>query len=99
MGAAQRTVWLRRWLSRRLWLPAFLYAAMPWIYGGLGGLALVSGLFLPDPAWILPYLLLLSTAGIHAGIWVLILRRRWRYRRLLKAREPDPGAESRSVLS
>lgn len=99
MGEAQRTVWLRHWLTRRVWLPRYLYAAIPWVYGSLGGVALVSGLFLPDPAWIVPYLLLLSTAGIHAGIWALILRRRFRYRRLRTARERDPGVESPSTLS
>ena len=77
----------RHWTTRRLWLPRPLYAALPWMYCALGACALASGLFLPQPGWIIPYILLLAVACLHGGIWVLMLRRRHRYRLLRSARD------------
>ena len=77
---------MRSWATRRLWLPKPLYAAVPWVYCGLGASALASGLFLPHPVWIVPYLLLLAVACVHAGVWVLMRRRRYRYRLRRRAR-------------
>jgi hypothetical protein len=71
---------------RRVWLPAPVYAAMPWVYCALGAAALGSGLFLPDPAWRAPYLLLLAVCGLHAGIRILLLRRRFRLARRRRQR-------------
>lgn len=68
---------------------------MPWIYCSLGAAALLSGLFLPEPGWMAPYLLLLAVIAIHAGAWCLVLRRRYRLGRLLqqrRARAPDGRA-------
>lgn len=73
---------LRRVLARRLWLPGPVYAALPFLYLLLSALALASGLYLPDPGWILGYLLLISTGCLHAGVWLMLLRRRHRLRRI-----------------
>ena len=84
---------------RRIWLPTWLYEAIPWIYCVLGAAALLSGLFLPEPGWRAPYLLLLALISLHLGVWCLMLRRRYRLGRLRRqrqARSPDgrafPGA-------
>ncbi len=69
---------LRDLLGKRLWLPAPLYAAIPWIYLGAGSGALMGGIFLPDWAWTLPYAFLLGLACLHAGIAVASMRRRGR---------------------
>lgn len=65
----------------RLWLPRWIYRALPYLYLALALLALAAGLFLPEPGWALPYLLLMGLGGLHAGLAVLSVRRRWRRRR------------------
>jgi hypothetical protein len=73
-------------LNRRVWLPAPLYAALPFLYLLFGALALASGIWLPDPGWILGYLLLTSAGCLHAGLWFMMLRRRRRHARLRRSR-------------
>jgi len=75
---------------RRVWLPAALYGALPWLYAGLGAGALASALFLPEPAWRAPYLLLLAVGCLHVGIAVAALRRRHRLRHLRAQRAARP---------
>ena len=77
---------LWRFLSRRLWLPGALYAALPFLYLLLGAGALASGIYIPDPGWIISYLLLISTICLHGGIWLMLLRRRRRHARLRRIR-------------
>lgn len=92
---------LRRLLSRRIWIPAPLYAALPYLYLLLGALALASGIYLPDPGWVLGYLLLISAGCVHAGVWFMMLRRRRRHSRLRGSRArripcaPLPGSTHR----
>jgi hypothetical protein len=84
-----------RILGRRIWLPAPFYAALPCLYLLLGSLALVSGIYLPDPGWLLGYLLLLSTVCMHAGLWFMALRRRRRHARLRRNRaQRIPGTRT-----
>lgn len=95
MGAPAATTPAGSRASRRLWLPTGLYEAMPWIYCGLGACALVSGLFLPHPGWMAPYLLLLAVTGLHLGLWFLMLRRRYRLGRLRRQRRaPSPEGQA-----
>jgi hypothetical protein len=90
---------LRQLLARRIWIPAPFYVALPFLYLLLGALALASGIWLPDPGWILGYLLLISAGCVHAGLWLLMLRRRHRHARLRRSRmqrsagspTPDPA--------
>lgn len=77
---------------RRVWLPRFVYEAIPWVYCGLGAVALWSGLFMPEPDWLAPYLLLLAVTGLHLGVWCLMLRRRYRLGRLRRERQSRSGA-------
>lgn len=82
----------------RIWLPRWLYAALPYLYLLLGTLALVSGLFLPEPGWAVPYLLLISLAGLHGGAALLALRRRWhRRRRQWENKECTPASQRPSA--
>lgn len=79
-SAPERTVGaprLRVLLCKRIWLPRPLYVAVPWIYLACGTGALAGGLYLPDPAWPLPYAVLLALGCLHAGIAILS----WRHRR------------------
>jgi hypothetical protein len=91
----------RRLLYRRVWLPGYLYAALPFLYLLLGILALASGIWLPDPGWVLGYLLLISAGCMHAGVWFMMLRRRRRHSRLRRSRaqrspcSPVPGSAHR----
>ena len=85
---------VHRILGRRIWLPAPFYAALPCLYLLLGGLALASGIYLPEPGWILGYLLLISTGCLHAGLWLMALRRRRRHSRLRRNRAKRiPGSQ------
>jgi ABC-type uncharacterized transport system permease subunit len=47
----------------------------------VGAAALLSGLYARDWTWILPYLVLIGLAGLHAGIAIAALRYRFRRRR------------------
>lgn len=85
---------MRRFLSQRLWLPAPVYAALPFLYLLLSALALASGLYLPEPGWILGYLLLISAGCLHAGVWLMLLRRRHRHSRLRRIRARRPSKAS-----
>lgn len=92
---------MRRLLSRRIWIPGPLYAILPFLYLLLGALSLASGIYLPDPGWILSYLLLISVCCVHAGVRFMLLRRRRRHSRLRRARAqrspggPVPGSAHR----
>jgi O-antigen/teichoic acid export membrane protein len=91
MGAPAEAGTSGRRAFRRVWLPTIWYEAMPWIYCSLGASALLSGLFLPDPGWMAPYLLLVAVTALHVGLWFLMLRRRYRLgrrRRQRQARSP-----------
>ena len=83
---------LRRFFTRRLLLPGVLYAALPFLYLLLGAAALASGIYMPDPGWIIGYLLLISAVCLHAGTWFMLLRRRRRHARLRRTRaQRTPG--------
>jgi hypothetical protein len=60
--------------TRKIWLPKFLYDAIPWFYlvSGLG--AFVATLYVSEWFWVLPHYLLFSAACVHLGF--LVLRRR-----------------------
>jgi len=61
-------------LSRKVWLPKFLYAVLPYFYlvSGIG--ALVATMYIGHWSWIVPHYILFSAACLHMGI--LIYRRR-----------------------
>lgn len=61
-------------LSRKVWLPKLLYAAVPYFYLISGLSALLATIYINHWLWILPHYLIFSVATLHAG--VLILRRR-----------------------
>ena len=69
---------VKSWLFRRVWLPAFIYEAMPLIYIACGLLALSAALFLPGWTWILPWLIIFGVALMHLGLGILGLRHRFR---------------------
>jgi hypothetical protein len=71
---------LARLLTRRVWLPRWLYALVPWLYLLLGSAALASAVLLPEPDWILPFAALAGLALLHAGLWVATVRYRQRRR-------------------
>ena len=61
-------------LSRKIWLPRLLYAALPCFYilAGLGALA--ATIYIGEWFWVLPHYLLFACACLHMG--VLVMRRR-----------------------
>jgi len=61
-------------LSRKVWLPKALYAALPWFYLLTGFAALAATLYIGHWVWVLPHYALFSIACLHMG--VLIHRRR-----------------------
>lgn len=69
---------LWRVLSQPVWLPQSLYELLPFAYLMLGGAALGSALFLPEPAWVMPYGLLLGIGSVHAAVALTRLRLRRR---------------------
>ena len=71
---------IRRLLFRKLWLPRVVYEALPYLYIGLGAVALASALFSPDWTWVVPYVVLLGLICLHAGLAIAALRYRFRRR-------------------
>jgi len=65
-------------LTRKLWIPKALYAALPFFYILSGIVALLATLYISDWFWVLPHYLLFSAACVHMG--VLVHRRRRRRR-------------------
>ena len=63
-------------LSRKIWIPKFLYAALPYFYVGSGVAALLASLYIGHWLWILPHYLFFAAACLHMGI--MIYRRRHR---------------------
>lgn len=60
--------------TRKIWLPKFLYDAIPYFYLVAGLSAFVATLYVSEWFWVLPHYLLFSAACVHLGY--LILRRR-----------------------
>lgn len=71
---------LRGLLLRKLWLPRFLYEALPYIYISCGLAALLAAAFAPDWTWILPYVILVGLVCLHAGLAIATMRLRFRKR-------------------
>lgn len=69
---------LRRALLKRIWLPHFIYEALPWIYIGCGLVALSAALYLPGRTWILPWAIVFGLAAVHLGIRIAALRHKFR---------------------
>lgn len=63
-------------ISRKLWLPKFLYNALPYFYLIAGFMAFFATLYISEWFWVLPHYLLFSAACIHLGL--LVFRRRHR---------------------
>lgn len=61
-------------LSRKIWIPKLLYAALPYFYIFSGTAALVATLYIGHWFWILPHYLFFAAACLHMGI--MIYRRR-----------------------
>ncbi len=68
----------RQIFLRKLWLPRGLYEALPYLYIAVGMLALLSAIFSPGWAWILPYVLLAGLILLHLGLGLVALRYRFR---------------------
>ncbi len=65
-------------LLRRLWLPRFVYEALPYLYIACGLVALVSATYVPDWTWIVPWAILIGLICLHAGLALATLRYRLR---------------------
>ncbi len=72
---------VRKFLFRKLWLPRAIYEALPYLYILAGLITLISGIYLPDGTWMLPYVVLLGLVCLHAGLAVATLRYRYSHRR------------------
>lgn len=68
-------------LLKPIWLPPGIYAAVPWMYLGMGSTALLGGLYLPDTSWYLPYLAMAGVGLLRAASGIAAARRRFHGRR------------------
>lgn len=85
----------RALLTRRVWLPRWLYELLPVLYLLLGAAALAAGLLVPGPAWIVPLAAVVALGLTHLGLWVATLRFRHRHRsRTDRVAGPAPGLGS-----
>lgn len=80
--AAPRVAPARRrlpgWLTRKIWLPKFIYEGLPALYSLCGLSAIVATLFLPGWSWLIPFGWLLGLMCLHGAIVVSRVRRAYR---------------------
>jgi len=67
-----------RLLTRKIWLPQFLYDSLPYFYLTAGFAAFFATLYISDWFWILPHYVLFSVACLHMAYAVYQRRRRFR---------------------
>lgn len=65
-------------LTRKIWLPKPVYAALPYFYIVVGLLAFAATVYVNEWFWVVPHWILFSAACLHMG--VLVSRRRHRAR-------------------
>ncbi len=63
-------------LSRKIWLPRFLYELLPYFYVIAGFAAFLATIYISEWFWVLPHYLLFSVACVHFGVFVYRRRRR-----------------------
>ena len=63
-------------LSKKIWLPKSLYAALPYFYLFAGAAALLATLYIGNWYWVLPHYLFFSVGCLQMGF--MIYRRRAR---------------------
>lgn len=63
-------------LSRKIWLPRFVYDALPYFYLVAGLAALMATLYISEWFWVLPHYLLFSAACVHLALIVFLRRHR-----------------------
>ena len=63
-------------LSRKIWIPKPLYAALPYFYLASGIGALIATLYVGSWIWMLPQYLLFSAICLHMGLLIFRLRNR-----------------------
>ena len=72
-------------ITKKIWLPKFLYDLLPYFYIGSGFAAFFATLYISEWFWVLPQYLLFSAVCLHLGI--IVYRRRARRDRL--SDDPD----------
>ncbi len=65
-----------RLISKKIWLPKFIYDALPFFYLASGFAAFFATLYISEWFWVLPHYILFSVACIHLGLLVYRRRRR-----------------------
>lgn len=60
--------------QQRVWLPNWLYEALPYLYMVGGGIALTTTIFVSNWTWMLPHLLLMGCFSVHIGAAILRIR-------------------------
>ena len=65
-----------RLISKKIWLPKFIYDALPIFYLASGFAAFLATLYISEWFWVLPHYILFSAACIHLGLLVYRRRRR-----------------------
>jgi hypothetical protein len=61
-------------LSKKIWIPKLLYAALPYFYVCSGIAALLATLYIGHWFWVLPHYLFFAAACLHLGF--MVYRRR-----------------------
>ena len=62
-------------LAKKIWLPEFIYAALPWFYLTAGCCALAATIYIGHWAWVVPHYALFSIACLHMGVTIYRRRR------------------------
>jgi hypothetical protein len=66
-------------LSKKIWIPKLLYAALPYFYVCSGIAATLATLYIGHWFWVLPHYLFFAAACLHMGIMVYRRRNRARH--------------------
>lgn len=73
-GMSARRV--RGGITRRIWLPRFVYDALPWFYLASGLAAILATIYINDWYWVVPHSVLFSAACLHLAFFVFRSRHR-----------------------
>lgn len=63
-------------ITRKIWLPRVVYAALPWFYLVAGVAAILATIYIHDWFWLVPHSILFSAACLHFAWFVFRSRRR-----------------------
>lgn len=81
-------------LTRKVWLPKFLYEGLPYFYASAGIASIASTLFVTGWYWVLPFCWLLGLMCLHGALTVWRIRRYYRLKHKADIQDHQTGTQA-----